>query len=154
MTPRITTLLVTLTCIAGCGGDHAAELDHLVNTVWMEDFPHEDAVAFLESGGTHYDTKYGDFEDVDREYVVPLLKQINDVTGVPALAFIDEDLNWAWALIVRVSDEGAARSRVQSLIADAEAEYPGVIEAEWGRTTLRISFVDESEHQSQDEPVE
>ena len=62
--------------------------------------------------------------------------------------------NWAWALIVRVSDEGAARSRVQSLIADAEAEYPGVIEAEWGRTTLRISFVDESEHQSQDEPVE
>lgn len=147
-------MLVTLTCIAGCGGDDAAELDHLVDTVWMEDFPHEDAVAFLESGGTHYDTKYGAYEDVDRDHVVPLLKQINGVTNVPAIAFIDEDLNWAWALIVRIPDDGSARSHILSLITDADREYPGLIESEWGGRTLRISFVDESEHQLQDEPDE
>ncbi len=140
-------MLFVITSSMGCGNDPGAELDHLVDTVWMEDFPHEDAVSFLEAGGIHYDARYGYQEDVDRRFVVPLLKQLNDATNVETLAFIDDDLNWAWALVVRLPTDATARPHIQSLIDDADAEFPGIIETEWGHTTLRLSFVDEAENQ-------
>ncbi len=145
------TLLLVLMGGEGCGQDPAAELDHLVDVVWMEDFPHEDAVAFLEGGGSHYDAHYGYLEDVDRQFVIPLLKQLNEDTHVETLAFIDVDLNWAWALVVRLPHETTARSGIQSLIDAADASFPGKIETEWGHANLRLSFVDEAEHQSKSE---
>ena len=139
------TFVLMLASVVGCGDDPEAELDDLVDRVWMEDFTHEGAIAFLEAGGTHYDARYGHYKDVDQEHVIPLLKRLEAVTNVEAVAFIDEDLNWAWALIIRLPSETASHSEVQSLIEDADKTFPGIIETEWGHHTLRLSFVDETE---------
>ncbi len=142
---RCLTVVLALTSIVGCGDDPESELDNLVERVWMEDFPHKDAIEFLEAGGTHYDTRYGHHENVDQQYVIPLLKRLSDETNVEPLAFVDEDLNWAWALIIRLPSDESAHSQIQSLIDAADTEFPGIIETEWGHQTLRLSFVDQSE---------
>ena len=151
VSPRIQTvssrlvILAMLSLAGGCGQgiDAKADLDDLINRVWLVDFEIRDAIEHLETGGTHYDYLESDGTTVDADLVLPLLIRLRDELQVEILAVLETEENWAWALLVRLPANPLARQRIEAAVRETDANFDGDVSMEWGYQWLAIDFLEE-----------
>jgi hypothetical protein len=137
---RVVTLAGLSALLGGC--DPRADLDELVDDVWLYDHRSIDAVEYFSSGGEHYDLRQVDgAASVDSTHVLPLMKRLAELKTEP-IALFDEDNGYCWVILVKLPIDSIGRSRVESAVKQADRKFPGVIEAEWGNKWLALNFED------------
>jgi hypothetical protein len=151
VSPRIQTvlsrlvMLAMLSLAAGCGQgiDDRADLDDLINRVWLVDFETRDAIEHLETGGTHYDYLESDGTTVDADLVLPFLIRLRDEFQVETLAVLETEQNWAWVLLVRLPGNPRARRQIEAAVLETDAGFDGDVSMEWGYQWLAIDFLED-----------
>lgn len=137
--------LLAALALSGCSlEDPKADLDDLVDRIWMEDWEHQDAIEFLEKGGHCYnDGLEGRTPGVDRDLLLPFLKRIKEENQADPVAILDEnDSNWAWAIVIRLPDNSADRKAISRATREMDEKFPGTVDEEWGHEWLSITLLD------------
>ena len=119
--------------------------DGQIEAGWMVDREQVDAVTFLEEGGV-YENK-PEKADVDRTYLLPLLKQLKDDFELSPVALLDEP-RIAFAVVIDVSGlsaEDGQRSGVVDAIQAADDAFPGLLVDKWGGRWLSLDLFDEQD---------
>lgn len=138
------TAAVLATFSAGCpqGVDDKADLDSLVNDVWLVDFETQNAIQYLEQGGTHYDDMPNSGTQVDAEVVLPLLVRLRDEFDAETTAVLETSEPWAWVLLIRLPADPVTRQQIESAVQEADDSFEGVIVTQWGYQWLAINVDD------------
>lgn len=144
LSAQLPALAVLLAATSGClqGTHEKADLDDLIDDVWLVDFETQDAIEFLERGGTHYDSLGDDARTVDAEVVLPFLVRLRDEFQVGTVAVLETDENWAWVLLVKLPANPGTRQQIEEAIRQTDASFDGVISTEWGHRWLAINFAE------------
>lgn len=122
--------LIIAALLSGCGdgGPTIAEQhDEQVESVWIPGRSSTDAIAFLEQGGI-YENASTD-EDIDRSYILPLMKRLSAESGLKTQVLLDEP-NVAFAIVVDISELTAdddRRAAVVDAIQQADDEFSGLL---------------------------
>lgn len=135
-------VILLCACLAGCGETEPtiAEMhDSQIVESWFPGSPVEDAVAFLDDGGV-YESLAAE-SDIDREHLLPLLRQLRDEFGLEPLVLLEEP-DLAFAVVIDVSAASVDRSSIVDAIVAADEQYPGMILDKWGRNWLSIDVLD------------
>lgn len=124
--------------------DPKAEFDSLVEDIWIDlnEGKLVDAVEYLEGGGQHYNVGESDAESIDRTVLLPLCERLRDEYDVKPQALIDADLGFASMILVKLPGNPLTHSAIETVIADADADFEGTIDAEWGHVWLAISLLE------------
>ena len=134
-TPRVA-CVAALVALAGCGYtdlDPKADHDDLVGSIWLEDFEKQDAVEFLEAGGTVY--------GISRDDLLPFARDLKQ-QGHQSWVLRDELAGDSdgWVMVVKLPLDPSARSKIDEGVQSLKSKPNQGIEAEWGYEYLSLAF--------------
>lgn len=145
---RCILLLLVLPPCCGCRSEPDLEgmVDRRVREEWMQPGQFQDAIAFLENGGSYYNSPDANGETpLDQEVILPLLKDLQAEFQRPIHAITLDDPDRAWSIVMPFPEDPAERQRVIDWIDAANEEFPGMILEEIGQEWLTLDFLDEEE---------
>lgn len=126
--------------------DYKAELDRQIEESWMEGREVVDAVEFFEHGGAYESRPGKGTADIDRKYVLPLVKRLRDEHGLTVVVVKRDDVpNAAMAVMAQAPNDRAARNRVRTTILEAADAFPGFAMQNWSHRWVSLDFFDEVE---------
>lgn len=132
--------------LAGCGRDYAAEVDARVTREWMQPGLYFDALEYFEKGGRYYSgAEMPGKPDLDREAIVPFLKDLKEKFGQEQYAIVLEGDDYAWGIVMRLPTNPENRRRFEEYLEEVRATFPGMILEEWGHEWISFDFLDEEE---------
>lgn len=139
------TLLPLLT--AGCGKPDLQEFaDNYLRKNRLVGVETTDAVKFLENGGLYYDDPSDPETTRLDAHVLPLLKRIRDELKLEPLVTYRKDApKQGRDLIIRLPASKAEQDRLQKVIDEAQAAFPGEIFQQWGHEYLALELFDQEE---------
>jgi len=127
-----------------------AMLDQKVDHVWMAS-PNQtqDAVRFFESGGVYIDLDPQDSEKIDRDVILPLLKDLKKKYDAQAtVVCTKENPGYARGLFVRLPEDSASHRRMQADIEAADERFAGAILTRFGDKWLAIDALNKDEFET------
>lgn len=128
------------------GSDYKAQLDRQIEESWMEGREVVDAVEFFENGGAYESRPGKGTADIDRKYVLPLVKRLRDEHGLTVVVVKRDDVpNTAMAVMAQAPHDRAARNRVRTTILEAADAFPGFAMQNWSHRWVSLDFFDEFE---------
>ncbi len=137
---------VTL-CAAGCGSQDLKEVgDEFVRQKVLADANKREAIPFFEKQGRFIDAE-GGTTTVDRDVVLPLLKQLREVAPTEQWVTLKPD-ETALYLLIELPDNAHTVDRMAKAVEEADANFSGFIAQQWGHKWLSINFYDKETYET------
>lgn len=128
------------------GRDFKQQLDRQIEEDWIYGREVVDAVEFFEKGGVYENQPGEGAEDIDRKFLLPLVKRLRNEYGLTVLAVKRDDApNMAMAVIAEAPKDQATRNRVRAAILETADAFPGFAMQNWSHRWVSIDLFDEQE---------
>lgn len=142
-TTRLAALVLILGTL-GCRPDYKRTADDLVEETYLGSEQRCNAIPFFEDGGRYFDDD--DSTAVDREILLPLLKQLHDVARSQQWVVPHkDDAKRAFAILIELPHDKVLFDKMAKRVEEADARFPGLILQQWGHRWLSLDFVDEEQ---------
>ncbi len=123
--------------------DLKEQADEVVRQKVLEGFEKREAIPFFEKQGRFIDAE-GDTTSVDRDVVLPLLKQLRvkmAATDQWVTLKPDNTLPF-YKLLIELPDNPQTVDRMAKVVEEADDRFSGFILQQWGHQWLSINFID------------
>lgn len=140
-------IVVTTAACLGCGSSPVHDtitLDQQIEEQWIAQRTVVDAIPFLERGGHYEDQEIEKGVSIDKQYVLPLIKQFRDELSLKPLAVLD-DPQFAMAILLELPQDTVQRQKIGHILQQADEAFPGLLMDNWGQKWLSLDFLDERE---------
>lgn len=135
-------------CVAGCGSPDLQEVaDEHVRQKVLDGFEKREAIPFFEKQGRFIDLE-GSSTTVDRDVVLPLLKQLQEVAATEQwVTLIPNEKDRALYLLIALPDNPHTVDRMAKVVEEADDKFPGFILQQWGHEWLSINLIDKETYE-------
>ena len=140
-------------CASGCGHDYHNLADQHVRQDMLTKYDKREAIPFFEHRGQLFDT--GRTTTVDREIVLPLLKELQEIAATEQWAMLKpDDPDWALVVLVGLPPDSRVVDRMAQVVQAADDKFPGLIVQQWGNEWLAFDLIDQEtyEHLKANDP--
>jgi hypothetical protein len=140
-------ILLFLALLLSCGcfeEDYFEVVDAKVTKEWMRPGMYTDAIEYFENGGNYFITDDSQGLDLDRQGIVPFLKELKKEFGTEQYAILLEEEDYAWGVVMKMPQVSNAQERVADFVEESQAAFPGMIITEWGYDWVSFDFLDEA----------
>ena len=141
--PKLLALVLVLGTL-GCRPDYKRTADNMVEENYLKSEQRCTAIPFFEKGGRYFDDD--DSTTVDREILLPLLKQLHDLARSQQWVVPHkDDAKRAFAILIELPRDKATLDKMAQTVEKADAQFSGLILQQWGHRWLSLDFVDEEQ---------
>jgi hypothetical protein len=131
----------------GCGNDIQEFADRHVQKDMLDQHDKREAISFLEQHGQFYDIDAT--THVDREVVLPLLKQLKELAPTEQWAMMrSEKGNSAYGVLIELPNDAKIVDRMAEAVQAADDRFSGFILQQWGHRWLLINLIDQQAYES------
>lgn len=125
----------------GCRNDIQEFADEHVRNDMLSKHEKREAIPFLEKQGRFFDID--NTTHVDRDVVLPLLKQLKQVAPTEQWAVLrPEKANSAYGVLIELPNDPKIVDRMAESVQEADDKFSGLILQQWGHKWLLIDPID------------
>jgi hypothetical protein len=138
---------VSMLPICGCRQDIQEFADEHVQKNMLDKHEKREAIPFLEGRGQLYDTD--GTTHVDREIVLPLLKQLKELAATEQWAMLQpEKANTSYGVLIALPNDQTIVDRMAAAVQDADDRFSGFILQQWGHKWLLMNLIDQQTYEA------